>query len=156
MAILKRLVIHCTATPAGRAVTGDDIRAWHLSPVSAGGRGWRQVGYTDLIRIDGTVERLIPNNEDTVVDPWEVSNGAAGYNSTSRHIVYAGGVARDGKTPQDTRTPAQKAALERYVRDFIARFPGAVVVGHNQLAAKACPSFDVPAWLRELKIQTTS
>jgi hypothetical protein len=152
MTKLQRLVIHCTATPVGRAVTGDDIRTWHLSPVSAGGRGWRQVGYTDLIHLNGTIERLIPNNEDAVVDPWEVSNGAAGYNATGRHIAYAGGVAQDGKTPQDTRTPAQKAALERYVHDFIVRFPDAVVVGHNQLAPKACPSFDVSAWLKEIKL----
>ena len=55
-------------------------------------------------------------------------------------------------TPCDTRTPQQKSALEHYVRDFVARFPGAAVVGHNELAAKACPSFDVQAWLRETGI----
>ena len=70
----------------------------------------------------------------------------------SRHIAYAGGVAADGTTPCDTRTPQQKSALEHYVRDFVARFPGAAVVGHNELAAKACPSFDVQAWLRETGI----
>ena len=78
--------------------------------------------------------------------------GACGYNATSRHIAYAGGVAADGTTPCDTRTPQQKSALEHYVRDFVARFPGAAVVGHNELAAKACPSFDVQAWLRETGI----
>jgi hypothetical protein len=72
--------------------------------------------------------------------------------ATSRHIAYAGGVAADGTTPCDTRTPQQKSALEHYVRDFVARFPGAAVVGHNELAAKACPSFDVQAWLRETGI----
>ena len=85
------MVLHCTATPAGREVTGDDIRRWHTSPVSQGGRGWKQVGYTDLFHLDGSVERLVNNNEDMNVDPWEITNGAAGYNSVSRHIVYAGG-----------------------------------------------------------------
>ncbi len=42
------------------------------------------------------------------MDPWEVTNGAKWYNSVSRHIVYAGGVAKDGKTPKDTRTAARK------------------------------------------------
>ncbi len=148
MTKLKRLVIHCTATPVTRNVTGNDIRHWHTSPVAAGGRGWKQVGYTDLIRLDGTIERLVANNEDLVVDPWEVTNGAVGYNVTSRHIVYAGGVAADGKTPCDTRTAAQKTALEAYVRDFRRRFPDVAIVGHNQLSAKACPSFDVTKWLK--------
>lgn len=99
MAKLERLVIHCTATPPGREVSAADIRRWHTAPVSQGGRGWRQVGYTDLIHLDGSVERLVPNNEDRTVDPWEISNGARGYNATSRHIAYAGGVAADGTTP---------------------------------------------------------
>lgn len=144
---IERLVIHCTATPPGREVTGEEIRAWHTAPVESGGRGWRQVGYTDLIHLDGTIERLVANNEDSNVDPWEITNGAKGYNTTSCHIAYVGGVASDGHTPCDTRTPQQRAAMERYVRDFRSRFPQVAVVGHNELAAKACPSFDVPAWL---------
>ena len=87
---MKYLVIHCTATPEGREVSAADIRHWHTDPVSKGGRGWKQVGYTDLIHLDGSVERLVENNEDANVDDWEVTNGAAGYNSVSRHIVYAG------------------------------------------------------------------
>lgn len=151
---MKYLVIHCTATSEGREVSASDIRRWHTSPVAQGGRGWRQVGYTDLIHLDGSVERLVPNNEDAQVDPWEVTNGAAGWNSVSRHIAYAGGCAADGITPKDTRTEAQKEALKRYVRDFHERFPQILIVGHNQLnPAKACPSFDVRQWLRDIGIQ---
>lgn len=122
-------------------------------PVSAGGRGWKQVGYTDLIHTDGRVERLVANNEDANVDPWEITNGAAGYNSVSRHIVYAGGVDADNvQKAKDTRTPAQKEALKRYVLDFHRKHPTVKIVGHNQLAAKACPSFDVPQWLKSIGI----
>ena len=155
MAELKRLVIHCTATRQGREVSGDEIRRWHTSPKSRGGRGWKQVGYSDLIPLNGGVENMVPYNEDNRVDPWEVTNGAVGYNSTSRHVVYAGGLAIDGLTPKDTRTPAQKKALERYVRNFLRQHPGADVVGHCDLpgVAKACPSFDVKAWLREIGIK---
>lgn len=149
---LKYLVLHCTATREGRDVSGDEIRRWHTSPVSQGGRGWKQVGYTDLVHLNGSVERLVANNEDAWVDPWEITNGAKGYNSISRHIVYAGGVAADGKTPKDTRTAAQKAALEKYVKDFHTAHPKVKIIGHNQVAAKACPSFDVSAWLREIGI----
>lgn len=141
---LKYLVIHCSATPEGREVSAADIRHWHCDPPSRGGRGWKQVGYTDLVHLDGTVERLVANNEDANVDPWEITNGAAGYNSVCRHIVYAGGCAKDGKTPKDTRTEAQKRALAEYVSDFHQRFPDVKIVGHRDLNPnKACPSFDV-------------
>lgn len=162
---LKYLVIHCTATPEGREVTGADIRRMHLSPVSAGGRGWKQVGYNDIFRLDGTVERLVSNNEDNIVDPWEITNGAKGYNSVSRHVVYAGGCDKSMK-PKDTRTAAQKEAMKRYVQDFHAKHPKVKIVGHRDLSpdlngngiiepsewAKACPSFEVSAWLKEIGI----
>lgn len=152
MGTLKFLVLHCTATPGDRSVTSGDIRKWHTSSVSKGGRGWKQVGYTDMIHLDGKVERLVQNNEDANVDPWEITNGAKGYNGTSRHVVYVGGVAKDGKTPRDTRTPQQLRAMAEYVKDFHRRFPDVKIVGHNELAAKACPSFDVQKWLREIGI----
>lgn len=146
---IKYLVIHCTATREGREVSSNEIRHWHTDPVSKGGRGWKQVGYTDMIHLDGRVERLVKNNEDEWVDPWEITNGVAGYNSVSRHVVYVGGYAADGQTVKDTRTSAQGAALEKYVREFHRRHPRVKIVGHNELAAKACPCFDVQKWLKE-------
>ncbi len=151
MARIKYLVIHCTATPAGREVSAADIRRWHTAPLNAGGRGWKQVGYTDLIHLDGKVERLVDNNEDANVDPWEITNGAKGYNSVSRHVVYAGGCDSAMK-PKDTRTAAQLAAMEAYVKDFHARFPDVRIIGHNEIAAKACPSFDAQRWLKSIGI----
>ena len=146
---VELLVIHCTATPRGREVTSAEIRRWHTSPPPAG-RGWKQVGYTDMIHLDGSVERLARNNDDGFIDPWEVTNGAAGYNHKSRHIVYVGGGL---KTAEDTRTVSQKVALNKYVIDFIKRVPGVKVAGHYQLTTgKKCPSFDVPMWLRSLGV----
>ena len=154
MASMKYLVLHCTATPEGREVTSGEIRHWHTDPVKKGGRGWKQVGYTDMIHLDGRVERLVRNNEDAEVDPWEVTNGAKGYNTVSRHVVYVGGVSKDGKTAKDTRTEAQLKAMTAYVRDFHARFPQIRIVGHGELPGvkKACPRFDVAAWLRSIGI----
>lgn len=162
---LKYLVIHCTATPEGRDVSSSDIRRMHTSPISAGGRGWKQVGYTDLFRLDGTVERLVSNNEDAWVDPLEITNGAAGYNAVSRHVVYAGGCDKAMK-PKDTRTAAQKKAMAEYVRKFHAQHPGVKIIGHRDLSPdrngngviepgewmKSCPSFDVASWLKEIGI----
>ena len=95
---------------------------------------------------------MVDNNEDGNVDPWEITNGAAGYNGVSRHVVYVGGVSSDGRTPEDTRTLEQRMALEAYVKDFHERFPAVRIVGHYELAAKACPSFDVREWLEEIGI----
>ena len=155
MASMRYLVLHCTATPEGREVSSDEIRHWHTAPVKEGGRGWKQVGYTDMIHLDGTVERLVANNEDAEVDPWEVTNGAKGYNTVSRHVVYVGGLATDGKTAKDTRTEAQVKAMTAYVRDFHERFPQIRIVGHSELPGvkKACPSFNVEEWLRSIGIK---
>ena len=155
---LKYLVIHCTATPEGREVSAADIRRWHTSAPPAG-RGWKQVGYTDLFHLDGRVERMVNNNEDAKVDPWEITNGAAGYNSISRHIVYAGGCEAHTLTgdsvlkEKDTRTAAQRESMKRYVTEFHRKHPNVKIVGHNELAAKACPSFDVQEWLKSIGIK---
>lgn len=151
MARLQYLVLHCTATPEGREVTAADIRRWHTSPKSQGGKGWGQVGYTDIIHLDGTIERLVDNNEDANVDPWEITNGAKGYNSISRHVVYAGGCDK-AMNPKDTRTHAQLKAMEKYVKDFHRRLPDVRIIGHNEVVAKACPSFDVQKWLKSIGI----
>lgn len=149
MAKLKYHVIHCTATPEGREVTAAEIKQWHTAPPPRG-RGWRQVGYTDIFHLDGRCERLVGNNEDAQVDPWEMTNGAAGFNAVSRHIVYVGGVGSDGK-PKDTRTALQKSEMARYVREFHRRHPDVKIIGHRDLnKGKACPCFDVKAWCKQI------
>jgi N-acetylmuramoyl-L-alanine amidase len=146
------LVIHCTATRQGVAVTPDEIRRWHTAPPPAG-RGWRQVGYTDMIALDGQMHRLAPNNDDGIVDPWEITNGVKGMNSRIRSIVYVGGLDASGKKPKDTRTIEQKEALRKYVAAFVCRNPLVKVAGHNQFSNKACPSFDVPVWLKSIGVK---
>ncbi len=147
---LKYLILHCTATPEGREVTSDDIRKWHLSPPPAG-RGWSRVGYTDMIHLDGSLENLTPYDSDDDVEAWELTNGVAGQNSVSRHIVYAGGTDTSGKA-KDTRTPDQLKTMATYCHFMVLRYPGILIAGHNQFAAKACPSFDTVTWLRSIGI----
>ncbi len=150
MGKLKHLVIHCTATPEGRDVTKKDLHQWHIIE-----RGWSRYGYSDMVHIDGTLENLIEFDQDDNVDSWEISNGARGFNGTSRHLVYVGGAQKSKPfwmryyPPKDTRTPEQRRTLITYVKFMILRHPDILVCGHNQLANKACPSFDVPKWLRE-------
>lgn len=149
---LKYFVIHCTATPEGRHVSADDIRDWHTSPPPQG-RGWRQVGYSDMVHLNGAKLSLVPNDDDAFVEGWEITNGAKGFNSICRHIVYVGGCDADMK-PKDTRTLEQKRTLEKEVKRMIKLHPTIKVCGHNQLdPGKACPSFDVPKWLIKIGIE---
>jgi hypothetical protein len=149
---LRYLVIHCTATPEGRQVSSEEIRRWHIAPKEKGGRGWKQVGYTDMIHLNGEVERLVANNEDEWVDPWEITNGAKGYNGRSRHMVYVGGLASDAKTPKDTRTREQLDSMRDYVLKFHSKHPKVKIIGHKEIANKACPCFDVQEWLLSIGI----
>lgn len=146
------MVWHCLATPEGREVTKADLTRWHLGAVSQGGRGWKQYGYRAFVHLDGNTEYLIPNNDDDIVDPWEISNGVAGINSISNHFAYVGGVAEDGKTPKDTRTLFQYSAMAGLTREFVLKHPHVKVAGHYHFAAKACPSFDVERFCEEIGI----
>lgn len=151
MAKLEFLIIHCTATPVGRSVTSKDIRKWHMSPPPTG-RGWSQVGYSDIIHTNGVVENLVPHDGDDIVQPREITNGAVGMNSKSRHVVYVGGLDEDARHAIDTRTPEQRFAMANYIRQTIAQHPNIKVAGHNQFALKECPSFDVRVWAKGVGI----
>lgn len=147
MGKLGQLVIHCTATQADMKITKELIHKWHFEE-----RGWDRFGYSDLINQDGSITNLTPFNTDDEVDYNEMTWGVKGENSVSRHIVYAGGIDKYGE-PKDTRTPEQMRTLEYYVKYHIIRYPHIKIAGHNQFANKACPSFDVPKWLRMIGIK---
>lgn len=149
---LEYLIIHCTATQEGRELTADDIRRMHCSPPPKG-RGWKQVGYSDMIHLTGVTTNLVPYNEDDIVQPREITNGALGLNGIARHVVYVGGVEKDGKTPKDTRTDQQILTLRNYVYHVISAHPNIKILGHNQVENKACPCFSVPVWLRAIGVK---
>lgn len=127
---ITEIIIHCTATPEGRDVSVETIRGWHK------GQGWKDIGYHWVVLLDGTVKPGRPEDQ--------IGSHVAGHNLGTMGVVYVGGVAKDGKTAKDTRTPAQRAALMETVKALVAKYPTIQkVTGHNQYAAKACPSFDV-------------
>lgn len=136
---INKIILHCAATPEGKDYTVEQIRAWHTTPKPKG-NGWQDIGYHYVIYRDGSVHAGRPVEQ----------QGAhcTGYNAHSIGVCYIGGCAADGKTPKDTRTPAQEEAMEALVRKLMKQYPGATVHGHNEFAAKACPSFNVKAWLK--------
>lgn len=149
---IKHLVIHCTATREGQELTKADFDRMHLAPKPVG-NGWKQYGYRKVVRLDGSWLVLVPDNGDQWVDPREISNGVGGINSITESICYTGGVDKNLKI-KDTRTAAQKLALEKEVKETIAKFPWIKVAGHYQFdSKKACPSFNVPQWLKSIGVE---
>ena len=63
------------------------------------------------------------------------------HNRYSIGVCYEGGLDARGQ-PADTRTPEQKAALLRLLKELRQRYPRAVIVGHRDLSHdRDCPCF---------------
>jgi N-acetylmuramoyl-L-alanine amidase len=125
---LDRIILHCTATPEGRHVDVDTIRVWHKA------RGWSDVGYHFVIYLDGSVHagRAVEKTGAHV----------AGHNATTIGVVYVGGTDAAGKA-KDTMNAAQETAFVNLVKHLRDQFGPLTLHGHNEYAAKACPSFIV-------------
>lgn len=131
---INKLIIHCSATPEGRAVSVSDITRWHRE------RGFRTIGYHYVIYLDGSVHAGRPVSEEGA--------HCLGQNRNSIGICYIGGLDAKSLLPKDTRTEAQKDALRHLVGNLRKEYPGATLHGHSEFAAKACPCFDVRELLK--------
>lgn len=147
---INKLIMHCTATPEGKDYSRQTISEWHRAEkfsyyINPATGEKEYVGYHYLIHPDGRIEACRPEN----VRGCHTS----GHNSDSIGISYIGGVAADGRTPKDTRTPLQKGAILNLLTELLGRYPGAEIHGHREYAAKACPSFDAAKEYRELEMK---
>lgn len=179
-------VFHCSATPEGKDLTAQDIRNMHIWPKDyfdknenylytrylgkkydhrsllpeevrlKTGRGWSDIGYHHVIRLDGIIETGRPIGRP----------GAHiyGFNANSIGIVYIGGLDKDLK-PKDTRTRSQLIAMQFLYNFYNKEFPGITWKGHRDFSPdlnnngtvdrwewiKSCPCFDVAEWIRNLK-----
>lgn len=133
---IKFLTIHCAATPEGRDVTPASIEQWDIDKFG-------QKSYHWIIKLDGFKHRSLRDNQ----------RGAhVGKNNTGNiGVCYVGGCDKK-MNAKDTRTDAQKVALEQLIREYVALYPGIIIRGHNEWpgVAKACPSFSVKAWLKSI------
>jgi len=148
------LFIHCAASPEGVNVPAENVITWHTMPKPKG-RGWDRCGYSDIIELDGSLHNTRSFDQDDMISSWEETWGVHGstlLNGNARHVCYIGGLAADNRTVKDTRTPEQKETLDTYVEYNLLRYPDLVIVGHNQVQAKGCPSFDVPTYLKGIGI----
>jgi N-acetyl-anhydromuramyl-L-alanine amidase AmpD len=128
---ITEIIIHCSATPEGRNHSVPDIDRWHRE------RGFSGIGYHYLIDLKGDIQTGRP------VD--QVGAHVAGHNTGTIGIVYVGGLDKNTLKAKDTRTPAQKAALVKLIKELLGRFPIKKISGHSDYAAKACPCFNARA-----------
>lgn len=127
---INKIILHCSDTPTGRDVRAKDIRRWHVVE-----QGWADIGYHYVICRDGTIE---PGRAESVIGAH-----AYGHNSDSIGICMVGG------TGGCDFTRLQWKALDLLVSQLEKRYPGAEVIGHNDVSSKECPSFDAKAWSRD-------
>lgn len=120
---ITHIFVHCTATLP--TATVDSLRAgWKAI-------GWSNPGYHYVVK---------------------------GYNAHAIHVAYIGGIGLHKANPrdvgsahiEDTRTPAQKAALRALLADIHSRYPKAIILGHRSIWGeyspekweKVCPCFN--------------
>ena len=127
---ITEIILHCSATREGQHISTDTIRKWHVE-----GRGWSDIGYHFVVLLDGTVEAGRPIHRKGAHTKQR--------NATTIGICYVGGVEKDGKTPKDTMNHGQEKATLNLIATLRAIYGDITVSGHNQYAAKACPSFVV-------------
>lgn len=131
---IRFLTVHCTASPTGRGDSASDVCRWDMEK-------YRQHSYHWVVEESGKKVRCLADNE----------KGAhvALRNTGNIGVAYIGGVAADGETPHDTRTPEQRQALREIVAMYKKDHSGLIVRGHRDWPGvhKACPSFDVASAL---------
>lgn len=139
---ITHIFVHCTATLPTASV--ESLRAgWKAI-------GWTNPGYHYVVKPSGEVVSLQPEDK--------ASNGVKGYNAHAIHVAYIGGIGLHKANPrdvgsahiEDTRTPAQKAALRALLADIHSRYSKAVILGHRSIWGeyspekwqKVCPCFN--------------
>lgn len=136
------IFVHCSATRpewlAGSPLSEKikEITRWHRA------KGWGTIGYHHVIDRDGTVGK----GRDESMPGAHV----AGHNTGSIGICLIGGHgSSENDEFRDHYTLEQEAALRKLIEEIKARAEISQVRGHNEVAAKACPGFNVKRWLEK-------
>jgi N-acetylmuramoyl-L-alanine amidase len=142
------IIVHCAATRPDwldQSTLEDqvaEIRSWHTSAH----RNWRDIGYHIIIGRNG---------DKATGRPLGTTGAHAKGHNSDIGICLIGGFGSDADDiASDHFTPAQLDALYGVIKEFQARYkiPDAKVIGHNRVAAKACPGFRVQKWLASEQI----
>ena len=134
---INRVILHCSTTNEGTDVTAAMIRAWHKD------RGWSDIGYHYIVRLDGTVESGRPINKR--------GSHVRGHNKDSIGICYVGGLDSNGHA-KNTMTAQQRRSIETLCRSLCTALNKPLTLhGHSEFTRKDCPSFKVSDTFPELE-----
>ena len=133
----KLIIVHCSATQPKADIGKKEIDRWHRQ------KGWFGIGYHFVIRRNGTVE--------TGRDLMAAGAHAQGYNDISVGVCLVGGI-DEKMRPENNFTPEQWDSLIKLLKELKEKFPEATIIGHNEVAKKACPSFNVQKWKAEVNL----
>lgn len=128
---ITEIIVHSTATPKGMNATARDIDRWHRQ------RGFDCIGYHYVILRNGQIERG---------RSVEIAGAhCKEHNSNTIGVAYVGGL-NENKQSADTRTGAQKIALNILLGNLVKQYPTIrKISGHRDYCNTACPSFDATA-----------
>jgi len=104
--------------------TAEDIHRWHLN------NGWSGAGYHFLVRKDGTIYRLRPEDK--------VGAHAGGNNSDSIGICF------EGKYQEETMPEAQLKAGQELVAYLKEKYNITKVQRHSDVCNTSCPGANFP------------
>lgn len=116
-----RLILHHSACSS---CTAEQIHQWHLN------NGWEGAGYHFLVRKDGNVYRLRP----------EEYIGAHAYGSNYNSI----GICAEGNFENETMPEAQKNSLIELVSYLKGKYGISKVLKHSDVNNTACPGKNYP------------
>ena len=117
----ERIILHHAAA---QNCSAEDIHRWHLN------NGWSGAGYHFLVRKDGKVYRLRPEEK--------VGAHAYGANYNSLGICF------EGDYMQEDMTEAQKEAGKELVAYLKNKYKISTVQAHRDVCATSCPGNKFP------------
>ncbi|MFN3314802.1 MAG: N-acetylmuramoyl-L-alanine amidase [Hyphomonas sp.] len=141
---VTEIIVHCAATRpdwmADRPLAEKlaEIRRWHMSaPLN-----WKDIGYHWVIDRDG---KVLAGRAETVIG----AHAGAVKNRGSIGICLLGGHgSSETHLFAQHFTRAQDITLRQMIDAISTRTAITRISGHNEFAAKACPGFHVPTWLK--------
>lgn len=129
---INKIIIHCTANRPRCQMKPSDFLKLKIQT---------KLGYHYIIFEDGSVWQEEPLAN--------VANHCRGHNADSIGIAYVGGLNEHNVT-EDTRTPAQKAALVALLSRLLRTYP-VPIYGHRHFNnGKVCPCFDADTEYKNL------